>query len=299
MAWIPSHQEIGRHPKTILASEVFDLPIPYVVGHLHLFWHWCLDFAKNGSLRSCSPKSMAIGAQWPGDPQVFVDGLLEAGFIEYNDENDLVVHDWEQHGGKLLKKRESNTKSKQNYRQKNDVRTLSAGQASDKHRTSIGQEEMSTGQSIMSGRTVGHREEKRREEKNINNEEKKRAREPFDIDNPNDPRYHSAHYKALLKACSLTEVGLSMNPKRRAKVAGIAEQLARVYTIEQIGEARRRWPYPNPPTEEHFASEIDRLLAVNEVVSHARIRSPNSRSAERDKADAEIDSIIEANAFGG
>ncbi|GIM48438.1 hypothetical protein DNHGIG_39870 [Collibacillus ludicampi] len=50
MAWLKSHQEIARHPKTKRLAKALDISLPTAIGHLHLLWWWAMDFAKNGDL---------------------------------------------------------------------------------------------------------------------------------------------------------------------------------------------------------------------------------------------------------
>ena len=45
MAWIESHQELWRHPKTKKLARLLGVSVPTVVGHLHGIWYWALDFS--------------------------------------------------------------------------------------------------------------------------------------------------------------------------------------------------------------------------------------------------------------
>lgn len=102
MAWIPSHQEIGDHPKTLRFARRLGVSIPTAVGHLHLLWHWTLTHAPDGDLSKFDAEDIAIGAKWEGDPDPFVDALVScgpgtaAGFMGA----DRQLHDWSEHGGR-------------------------------------------------------------------------------------------------------------------------------------------------------------------------------------------------------
>jgi hypothetical protein len=101
MAWIQSHQEIGRHPKTKRAARLLGCSVPAVLGHLHLLWHWCLDFAQDGDLGAYDAAELADAALWGGDATQFVAALIQAGFFESDGEG-LRVHDWRQIAGSWL-----------------------------------------------------------------------------------------------------------------------------------------------------------------------------------------------------
>jgi len=153
MAWIESHQTLRAHPKTRKAARALDIPPVHVIGHLHALWHWALDLADDGDLSKFDADDLAIGAEWEGDPQQFVDALVDCGFgggpgfLErdgaYGDPEDgltgaLVLHDWWAYAGKLVSRRQRDRKRKSEARSDTtpeDVRGTSNGQAQDVGRT--------------------------------------------------------------------------------------------------------------------------------------------------------------------
>jgi hypothetical protein len=114
MAYIESHQELGRHPKTEQVAELLSISVPAVMGHLHLLWHWALDFAQDGDISEFSHKVIAKKAMWDGDPDALVDALLNCGtsktkgFLERTTDGRLLIHDWYDYAGKLVEKRKAN-----------------------------------------------------------------------------------------------------------------------------------------------------------------------------------------------
>lgn len=107
MAWIKSFQELGRHPKTRRLARSLGISMPEAVGHLNYLWWWTLDFAKDGILSRYTVEDIADGGEWEGDPAKFVDALIDAGFLDC-DEEGMSIHDWAEYGGKLVKEREDN-----------------------------------------------------------------------------------------------------------------------------------------------------------------------------------------------
>lgn len=116
MAWIESHQEVGRHPKTRKLARRLDVSIPAAVGHLHCLWHWALVHAFDGDLTGWEAEDIAIAAMWEGDPDDFIKALLEArgpsghGYLEEH-ANQLVLHDWDKYTAHLRARRESAQKA--------------------------------------------------------------------------------------------------------------------------------------------------------------------------------------------
>lgn len=104
MAWIESHQEVGRHPKTKKLARLLGISLPAAVGHLHYLWWWALDFAQDGVLDKYDAADLAEAIEWEGDGQALLDALIEAGYIDET-EIGLVIHDWGVYAGKLLERR--------------------------------------------------------------------------------------------------------------------------------------------------------------------------------------------------
>ena len=104
MAWIESHQEVGRHPKTKKLARLLSVSLPAAVGHLHYLWWWALDFAPTGSLGKYDEADIADAMQWDGDPATLVEALLASGYVDETDDG-LMIHDWAEYAGKLLERR--------------------------------------------------------------------------------------------------------------------------------------------------------------------------------------------------
>lgn len=104
MAWIESHQEVGRHPKTKKLARLLGTSLPAAVGHLHYLWWWALDFAQDGTLGKYDNADVADAMQWDGDPDLLIESLISAGYIDDTGAG-LVIHDWAEYAGKLLERR--------------------------------------------------------------------------------------------------------------------------------------------------------------------------------------------------
>ena len=104
MAWIESHQEVGRHPKTKKLARLLGVSLPAAVGHLHYLWWWALDFAQDGLLDKYDNDDIADAMQWDGDADTLVSALISAGYIDETDDG-LAIHDWRDYAGKLIERR--------------------------------------------------------------------------------------------------------------------------------------------------------------------------------------------------
>lgn len=106
MAWIESHQELGRHPKTIRLAQELKCDPPHAVGYLHFLWWWCLDYATDGIVAHAAQPIAAHACFWRGRVDRFWQALLAAGFVDACDgSQDVRIHDWGDYAGKLSDQR--------------------------------------------------------------------------------------------------------------------------------------------------------------------------------------------------
>lgn len=143
MAWIESHQELGRHPKTRRLARMLGISLPAAVGHLHYLWWWAMDFAEDGDLSGYDSYEIAEAAMWEGDPDEIVDALVHARFLDRTGDGGLVLHDWDEYAGRLIERRARDRERKRRERaakrasrDARDVRETSAGHPRDIRETS-------------------------------------------------------------------------------------------------------------------------------------------------------------------
>lgn len=108
MAWIESHQALGNHPKLLKLSRAMGWSKSDTLGRLHLFWHWCLDYAVDGQLDKHGPAIVAdvfnIAEQ---DRDKFLAALHESEFVDSAPQ--FRVHDWWDYAGRFLQVRYKRT----------------------------------------------------------------------------------------------------------------------------------------------------------------------------------------------
>ncbi|MGC6586571.1 HNH endonuclease [Paenibacillus sp. Dod16] len=105
MAWLESHQSLGRHIKTKRLSRKLGITVPATIGHLHLLWWWAMDNLPDGCISLLEPEDIADEMMWTGDADELLNALIDVGFIDEID-GQLFIHDWHDYIGKLLQSRE-------------------------------------------------------------------------------------------------------------------------------------------------------------------------------------------------
>ena len=112
MAWIESHQELARHPKTLRLARLLGTSVPSVIGHLQLLWWWAMDFAQDGSLDGFDAEEVAQAMLWEGSPDLLWSSLVGARFVDVDENGGASIHDWADYAGRLIEKRRADAERK-------------------------------------------------------------------------------------------------------------------------------------------------------------------------------------------
>ena len=116
MAWIELHQALWTHRKTFALAADLGVDETTAGGHLARFWSWALDNLPDG--RADVPDQViAFGAGWKGDPEVFVQALIAAGWMDATNEG-RAIHDWAEYAGRLIEKRAANAQRARTSRER-------------------------------------------------------------------------------------------------------------------------------------------------------------------------------------
>lgn len=111
MAYVQVQQSVVTHRKTLRLARLLGMDRYATLGRLVALWSWCLDNALDGSLGDVEPDILADVMAWEGKPAELVEALLSAGFLDLDPADaTLRVHDWYEHMGVLIERREENAR---------------------------------------------------------------------------------------------------------------------------------------------------------------------------------------------
>jgi hypothetical protein len=79
--------------------------LPAAVGYLELLWHFTAEFAPQGDIGRFTDKRIEAGVSWSGSSGSLVSALIEAGWVDRNQQHRLVVHDWHDHADDAVRKK--------------------------------------------------------------------------------------------------------------------------------------------------------------------------------------------------
>jgi hypothetical protein len=70
------------HPKVFLLAEQLAIPPAHAVGLLFSLFEWCPTYALSGYFGRWTPTDIARGAGWVGDPERFVQALIDSRWVD-------------------------------------------------------------------------------------------------------------------------------------------------------------------------------------------------------------------------
>jgi hypothetical protein len=114
MTWIPVHDTVWTHPRTLQLAELLNIPPILAAAHCIKLWHWTIAHEEDGDLSHITDTTLAIAAGWTGKPQALSHALREAGLIS----NDGKIHNWDKYVGPLLDQRQKNRERQTRFRLK-------------------------------------------------------------------------------------------------------------------------------------------------------------------------------------
>ena len=121
MEWFELHARLPNHHKIPDLADALCVSQAQAVGHLVMLWCWCFNYVKDGDLTHIKPKAIARSCGWTGEPEAFLNALVESGWVDSLD-NELYVHDWQEYGGKRLKQAETHAERMRAHRAKSQGR---------------------------------------------------------------------------------------------------------------------------------------------------------------------------------
>jgi hypothetical protein len=90
-------RETIRHPKTYDLAARLGCSRAEALGFLTLLWDFTGEQSPQGDVGKWGNGAIARACDYTGDPDAFVDALAESRWIDRNDKQRLVIHDWPDH----------------------------------------------------------------------------------------------------------------------------------------------------------------------------------------------------------
>lgn len=110
-----------NHPKTKRLAKELKIPLYQAIGALESIWHMTADFCPDGNIGKFTDQEIADHLEWQGDPSALIEALAKTGWLDNDDADRYVIHDWLDHCPEFIKERL--WKRKQRAAKSNKIKT--------------------------------------------------------------------------------------------------------------------------------------------------------------------------------
>lgn len=91
------------HPKTFDLAARLGVELPTALGHLELLWAFTGKQSPQGNIGKWPDGAISRACYWMGRPELFIQALQEAGFLDADPTHRFTVHDWNEHAPRWVK----------------------------------------------------------------------------------------------------------------------------------------------------------------------------------------------------
>ena len=95
--WIEFHVALRDHYKVTRLAKLLGIKYTEALGTLGCLWTWASVNRREGDLTKIEPDEIAHACRWDGEPDKLIKALQRAEFLD-----ELKIHDWNDHGLRLL-----------------------------------------------------------------------------------------------------------------------------------------------------------------------------------------------------
>ena len=85
------------HPKMLALMSALGIKKYAAVGLMEMLWLFAARYAPRGDIGKYDNATLASAIGWDDDPDVMINGIIKAGFIDESEEYRLIIHDWSDH----------------------------------------------------------------------------------------------------------------------------------------------------------------------------------------------------------
>lgn len=95
--------EALEHPKVLDFAARLGVSLPTALGHLELLWAFTGKLAAQGNIGKWPDGAIARACHWLGDPEVFLQSLLQSRLLNAHTVHRYLVHDWADHAPRWVR----------------------------------------------------------------------------------------------------------------------------------------------------------------------------------------------------
>jgi len=110
--WFPAYETMARHPKVLRLAGLMGIKRREAIGLLVDLFTWALRAAdRDGAFRGLCAEDIAVALDYSRKSKLTAS-LVEAGWLEEEDDGTYRIHDWEDYTGRLYDAKDREDKKK-------------------------------------------------------------------------------------------------------------------------------------------------------------------------------------------
>lgn len=96
-------RETFRHPKILDLASRLQCSRPEAIGYLTLLWDFTAEYAIQGDIGKHADGAITRACDYHGDPEKFIQALVDSRWLDIDPDYRLLVHDWSEHCERWVK----------------------------------------------------------------------------------------------------------------------------------------------------------------------------------------------------
>lgn len=96
-------RETYRHPKILDLAARLQCTRPEAIGYLTLLWDFTAEYAIQGDIGKHANGAITRACDYQGDPEKFIQALIDSRWLDEDPDYRLLVHDWAEHCERWVK----------------------------------------------------------------------------------------------------------------------------------------------------------------------------------------------------
>lgn len=96
-------RETFRHPKILDLAARLQCTRPEAIGYLTLLWDFTAEYAIQGDIGKHANGAITRACDYQGDPEKFIQALVDSRWLDADPDYRLLVHDWAEHCERWVK----------------------------------------------------------------------------------------------------------------------------------------------------------------------------------------------------
>lgn len=116
--YVKCFDSIREHPKMYALAETLKIPDYAAIGIIMGVSLWGARNTRGGDITDIPTRALADAIHWKKKPELLFNALVDCGFIDKTEDGRIVLHEFEEYGGKLEEARQKSSERVKAFRER-------------------------------------------------------------------------------------------------------------------------------------------------------------------------------------